>query len=209
MGSVRFCFCVDSNVVLYPSFHVSRPQTQQQVNSSRKELHVWQQWPSLLFRLSPLLFFHILALVAPRLLCWHQVRCFSCFLESPVLEDLPVSGCGSVLFSVTGFGKSAVSKSFGIPSQVVRTSLYFKLQACLYLLDLPLSTLQKSPRTRRPLLAGAATPQTPPTTWCPPLRPSRAPKSFRRRPLGGPPTFTRTTRRPRWRGWYVPTQQQE
>lgn len=172
------------------------------MNSSRRELHVWQPWPSLLFSLSPLLFFHILALVAPRLLCWHQVRCFSCFFEALVREDLVAVVARFCL--MTSFDKSAVSKSFGIPSQVVRTSLYFKLQACLYLLDPLLSTLQKSPPTRRPLLAGAATPQTPPTTWGPPLHPSRAPKSFRRRPLGGQPTFTRTTHRPRWRGWYVP-----
>lgn len=102
--------------------------------------------------------------------------------------------------------KNLVSKSFGISSQVVRTnpSLYFKLQACLCLLVPPPSTPRKSPPTRRPLLAGAATPQTPPTTWYPPLHPNRALKSSRRRPLVGPPTFTRTTRRRRWRGWYVP-----
>lgn len=128
-----------------------------------------------------------------------------CMNVYPVANTL-LHFCGSVLFSVTTFKNSAVSKSFGIPSQVVRTnpSLYFKLQACLYLLDPPRSTPQKSPPTRRLHLAGAATPQTPPTTWCPPLRPNRTPKSFRRRLLGGPPTFTRITRRPRWRGWYVP-----
>lgn len=82
-------------------------------------------------------------------------------------------------------------------------SLYVKLQACLFLLDRPLFTPRKLPPTLHPLLAGVATLRTPPTTWCPPLHRSRAPKSSRRRLWGGPPTFIRTTRQPPWRGWYV------
>lgn len=174
------------------------------MNSSLRELHVWQPWPSLLFRPSPLPFFHILALVAPRLLLWHQVRHF---FESTGawITDVLLHFQNWVFFSITSYEKSVIGKSLGISWQVVQAnpSLYVKLQACLFLLDRPLFTPRKLPPTLHRLLAGVATRRTPPTTWCPPLHQSRAPKSSRRRLWGGPRTFIRTTRRPRCQGWYV------
>ncbi|CAG04211.1 unnamed protein product [Tetraodon nigroviridis] len=106
---------------------------------------------------------------------------------------------------VKNFSHSTHGRCLTPPCEVVQAnpSLYVKLQACLFLLDRPLFTPRRSPPTPRPLPAGAATLPTPPTTWCPPAPRSRAPKSSRRRLWGGPLTFTRTTRRPPWRGWYV------